>query len=296
MSVRNELLSIGEMARLKNVTVKALRYYERIGVLVPAYVDPQTGYRYYELSQSMDVDVVTMCGELGMPLKELAGYRGPDGKYEMGALLEHGQRIARENLRQARKLMIQADNYREGVSIAQNELADVLPGREFLLLPWEESGFDAKAYVRVSSRIYDIAEQQGCVSLFLMGMVRLPSNGSWNVCIEVKRLDGEADGCGKASGAEGSETAACSLITSNRSNDSGGDSESNESNARFYRAPSGGYESHRIEGASYAKCFSAAFEIPPSAGPLFAFETWERECDPGRVIVDVVVGDALSAG
>lgn len=289
MGMRDELLSIGEMARLKNVTVKALRYYERIGVLAPAYVDPQTGYRYYELSQSMDVDVIIMCGELGMPLKELASYRGPDGKYEMARLLEHGQRIARENLHKARKLMLQADNYREGVAITQKELAAALPGREFLLLPWEMCSFDARAYVRASSKIFDMAEQQGLVSLFLMGMVRLPSNGSWNICVEVGRL---GDGRG-GSGCEG----AGAVGGAANSGDSTGECEvaGGSGGVRVYRAPRARYSTRRIEGTSYAECFSEAFEMPQSVGPLFAFETWERECDPGHVIVDVVAGDALTA-
>ena len=270
--MRDELLSIGEMARLKNVTVKALRYYERIGVLDPAYVDPDTGYRYYRLSQSMDVDVITTCAELGAPLKELKHFRREDGAYELEALLEHGQRIAQENLRRARRLAVQATNYREGVSIEPKMLPGMLPGREFLLLPWASGTFDAKSYVRISSRIYDIAERRGYISLFLMGMVRLPSDGSWNVCVEVERIDDGEDG-----------EADDALLSENASND-----------ARLYRVPKTRFSSRRIEGASYAECFGTAFEIPSDSGPLFAFETWERECDPGHVIVDVVVGDMLA--
>ena len=45
--MKNELLSIGEAAKLKQVSVKSLRYYETIGILKPAYVDPSSGYRYY---------------------------------------------------------------------------------------------------------------------------------------------------------------------------------------------------------------------------------------------------------
>lgn len=37
-------LSIGEMAKLSGVHIKSLRYYDRIGVLKPAYVDPKTNH------------------------------------------------------------------------------------------------------------------------------------------------------------------------------------------------------------------------------------------------------------
>ena len=38
-------LSISDFAKLRNVHPKSLRYYERIGALIPAYTDPETGYR-----------------------------------------------------------------------------------------------------------------------------------------------------------------------------------------------------------------------------------------------------------
>ena len=41
------LLRIGEVARLFNLSVGALRHYEQMGLLDPAYVDPASGYRYY---------------------------------------------------------------------------------------------------------------------------------------------------------------------------------------------------------------------------------------------------------
>ena len=59
--MRNDLLSIGEVANLKGVSVKALRYYERVGVLRPAYVNPETGYRYYTMCQMGELDVIVSC-------------------------------------------------------------------------------------------------------------------------------------------------------------------------------------------------------------------------------------------
>ncbi|MDX3264682.1 MerR family DNA-binding transcriptional regulator [Streptomyces sp. MI02-2A] len=42
----DELLAIGDFARMTLLTVKTLRRYQEIGLLVPARVDPDTGYRY----------------------------------------------------------------------------------------------------------------------------------------------------------------------------------------------------------------------------------------------------------
>ena len=41
-------MQIGRFARLTGLTVKALRHYDEIGLLRPAGVDPESGYRSYE--------------------------------------------------------------------------------------------------------------------------------------------------------------------------------------------------------------------------------------------------------
>ncbi|MDR2971719.1 MAG: MerR family DNA-binding transcriptional regulator [Bacteroidales bacterium] len=73
MNSKDGLLSIGEMAKLTGAGIQALRYYERKNILKPAYVDSYSGYRYYSLEQSYFVDIITVCVELGIPLKELKG-------------------------------------------------------------------------------------------------------------------------------------------------------------------------------------------------------------------------------
>ena len=70
--MKEELLSIGEFAKLRGVSVKSLRYYERVGALKPAYVNEESGYRYYSINQISDLDMVTTFIELGVPLKEIA--------------------------------------------------------------------------------------------------------------------------------------------------------------------------------------------------------------------------------
>jgi hypothetical protein len=41
------MLKIGDLSKLSRVSVKALRYYDEMGLLKPAHVDRFTGYRYY---------------------------------------------------------------------------------------------------------------------------------------------------------------------------------------------------------------------------------------------------------
>ncbi|NES29239.1 MerR family transcriptional regulator [Micromonospora terminaliae] len=64
--------SIGELARASGLTVSALRFYDRSGVLVPALVDPATGYRWYADDQVAPARLVAGLRRVGMPLAGIA--------------------------------------------------------------------------------------------------------------------------------------------------------------------------------------------------------------------------------
>ena len=64
-------LSIGQMARINNISVPTLRFYDSIGILQPCYTDPQTRYRYYDVRQNARLDMIQYMKELGMELKEI---------------------------------------------------------------------------------------------------------------------------------------------------------------------------------------------------------------------------------
>ncbi|MDQ6595780.1 MerR family transcriptional regulator [Bacillus salipaludis] len=64
-------LSIGEMAKLRNVTVDTLRHYDKIGLLKPIYTDPKTGYRYYSIYQYEILGTIKELRKIGFSLEEI---------------------------------------------------------------------------------------------------------------------------------------------------------------------------------------------------------------------------------
>ncbi|MDH6367793.1 DNA-binding transcriptional MerR regulator [Breznakia blatticola] len=64
-------LSIGEMAKLNDVSIQRLRYYDSIGMLSPAYVDPDSKYRYYEKEQSGILLQIQRLQYIGFSLDEI---------------------------------------------------------------------------------------------------------------------------------------------------------------------------------------------------------------------------------
>jgi PPM family protein phosphatase len=65
------LMSSGEFARTSGLTRKALRLYDELGLLSPARVDAQTGYRGYATAQLEQARLVAWLRRLGMPLAEI---------------------------------------------------------------------------------------------------------------------------------------------------------------------------------------------------------------------------------
>jgi hypothetical protein len=57
-----DLVPIGRFARLSGLTVKALRHYDAVGLLRPAYVDDSSGYRYYALPQARAAEAMDAAG------------------------------------------------------------------------------------------------------------------------------------------------------------------------------------------------------------------------------------------
>jgi DNA-binding transcriptional MerR regulator len=76
-----EEVSIGEFARRSRLSIKALRLYDELGVVVPARVDVASGYRYYDASQLELARLVAMLRQLEFPLaeiKEIVAYEPVD--------------------------------------------------------------------------------------------------------------------------------------------------------------------------------------------------------------------------
>ena len=63
-----DLLSIGAFASVTRLSHKALRLYGSLDLLVPARIDPDSGYRYYRSAQVGDARLIRSLREVGMPL------------------------------------------------------------------------------------------------------------------------------------------------------------------------------------------------------------------------------------
>lgn len=98
-------LTISEFAGLRDININSLRYYEKLKILIPAWIDPQTKYRYYLPEQLGTLDTITLCIQLGIPLKNLNEYIDENGKLNEKAILENGKEAMQTQISKMQKGM-----------------------------------------------------------------------------------------------------------------------------------------------------------------------------------------------
>lgn len=66
-----QYFSIGETAQLNHISIQTLRYYDKIGIFKPHYIDQNNGYRYYHVKQFFYLDIIKYLKYIRTPLEEI---------------------------------------------------------------------------------------------------------------------------------------------------------------------------------------------------------------------------------
>ena len=66
------MIKIGDFARIGQVSIKALRHYDALGLLRPLHIHPESGYRFYDLTQLSDLTRILALKDCGFSLDEIA--------------------------------------------------------------------------------------------------------------------------------------------------------------------------------------------------------------------------------
>ena len=90
-------LSIGDFSRATQLSIKTLRHYHRLGLLEPAEVDPDTGYRRYTTEQIPAAQVIRRFRDLDMPLEQIrAVLDAPDLRTRNKLIAAHLTRLEQD--------------------------------------------------------------------------------------------------------------------------------------------------------------------------------------------------------
>ncbi|MEG2788679.1 MAG: helix-turn-helix domain-containing protein [Romboutsia sp.] len=140
------LFSIGEVSKIKGITIKALRYYHKMGILIPKYIDEFTGYRYYTIEQFIYIDLIKGCRALGTSIAELQEIFKECDTDELLAFLQLKRNEAEDNINNMKEIIKNIDTLNESVQyskdVLRNEEIEVefFDDRYIVVAPCKESG------------------------------------------------------------------------------------------------------------------------------------------------------------
>jgi serine/threonine protein phosphatase PrpC len=96
------LLTIGAFAQAAQLTPKALRLYDELGLLPPAAVDPESGYRLYDPAQLERARLIARLRQIGMPLAEIRAVCALEPAAAAEAVTAYWQRVTADTAARAR--------------------------------------------------------------------------------------------------------------------------------------------------------------------------------------------------
>lgn len=175
-----EFLSIGEVARLKKITVKALRYYEKIGIFLPAYINKEIGCRYYKMEQMVMLDLILTCLELGIPLKQFPSYLDENCVLDLEHMVHDGTAMAQQEIvrinRTLKKLENMSNHLEESEHLPRASACYLkhFPERFLLLKELTEPYPSQQCYVSDMTELYTCLETRGYISLYQQGIMYHP--------------------------------------------------------------------------------------------------------------------------
>lgn len=177
-----KFLTIGEVSKIKRVSAKSLRYYEQLGILLPAYINKETGYRYYTVEQLLIIELIHICIELGIPLKNFKKYITAEENIDIQKLLTDGEQIVNEKIKklQSQKQFLSNVfthvNRTNCVKDIQEEFIEDIPDRYFLTIDYNGNLSDYKTINLEYSKLFEQAINLGIADNFNQGFFAYHEN------------------------------------------------------------------------------------------------------------------------
>ncbi len=192
----NNYFLISEFAELRGININSLRYYEKLGLLKPAYVDERTGYRYYSAEQVSVLNKILLCINLGIPLKEMVRYIDEDGNLQSRKLLERGRSVARERIKQMQNNLNFIEASLKNIE-GNKEYADrkgvysrMLEERKIIVTDFYKGDVELKEIVVEVSKIYKIAQENDMFPLLPAGQIlEIGEDGTMKLCFFLELMN-----------------------------------------------------------------------------------------------------------
>ena len=190
--------TISEFAKLRDININSLRYYEKLGLLKPAFIDENNGYRYYSAEQVSLLNKIILCIQLGIPLKEMVQFLDEDGNLQSQRLLEEGRIIAQKRIQEMQnnldyieyslKNIEENKEYLENTGIYERYFEE----RKIMVTDYytDIDIFEPKHFLAEISTIYKYAQKKGMFPILPAGQImKLDEDGQICFCFFLEILN-----------------------------------------------------------------------------------------------------------
>lgn len=194
--------TISEFAKLRNININSLRYYEKLGLLKPAIIDENNGYRYYSAEQVSILNKIILCIQLGIPLKDMVEFLDEDGNLQSQRLLEQGRLIAQKRIQEMQNnldyIEYSLKNIEENKEYlnTQGLYERYFEERKVMVTDYytDMDLFEPKKFLAKISDIYTYAQKKGMFPILPAGqMIQLDQSGGMRFCFFLEVLNCEEE-------------------------------------------------------------------------------------------------------
>lgn len=123
-----QLMKIGEAARLSGVAVRTVHYYEGRGLLEPA-ARTDAGYRLYGQEEVAQLRFIQRAKLLGLTLEEIRGLVSAAAGCNRGEIIPHLQKLLQEKVEETERRMEELGAFRENLLYYQRRISGTDPER-----------------------------------------------------------------------------------------------------------------------------------------------------------------------
>ena len=119
--MNKEYLSIGEFSKLSGLSIKALRYYDRIGILKPEYISKDSSYRYYMRKQLRLSELIMISVVLNIPLSYVKEHYIKDDKIQYESYLSYADDMLKKRIQRLNDELEYVENMSDSLSRQKKE-------------------------------------------------------------------------------------------------------------------------------------------------------------------------------
>jgi MerR family transcriptional activator of bmr gene len=174
--MNKNLFSIGEISAIKGITVKALRFYEKIGLLKPCFINPSNRYRFYSIEQFILIDIIKAARSMDISPMELRGVMIHKDMRELVGLLNAQSKITAGKIVELKKIIQSMNGVQNAIRHATSSISRKnvyqrhIPQRDAVTVKIDRLNSDEEAIIEFS-RFDRMIEEAHLINTYETGML-----------------------------------------------------------------------------------------------------------------------------